>query len=81
MKVEKAENMTRTALITAYYYWYNTINEHNETEKNFIDVIADYTNPVIGLNSYLAQAGYQPISEKNIFDMAVIFSSYVYLVK
>ncbi len=81
MKVEKAEKMTRTALITAYYYWYNIINEHNETEKNFIDVMADYTNPVIGLNSYLAEAGYQPISEKNIFDMAVIFSSYAYLAK
>ena len=39
----------------------------------------DYTDPDAGLNSLLEAAGYQPINDRNIFDLAVIFSSYAYL--
>lgn len=79
MSIETPEDMTRTALIIAYYYRYNQINERNNTRKSFIEVFDDYSDSVYGLNSLLEASGYQPINEKNIFDMAVIFSSYAYL--
>ena len=86
-----AERMTRTALIAAYYYCYNLHNE-NTAGKSLLDVYRDYTDTSVsyaewaengygfpGLNSLLSEAGYQPISDKSIFDIAVIFSSYAYL--
>ena len=79
MSIEKPEDLTRTALITAFYYWYNQRFEQSGTDKNLFDVFNDYTDSTIGLNYYLEAAGYQPINDKNIFDLAVIFSSYAYL--
>lgn len=82
LKIDKKEAVTRTALIIAFYYHYNmkTLTEYDE-EKSFIDVYHDYTTETDenSLNSMLKKAGYQPVSDKNIFDMAVIFSSYSYL--
>lgn len=82
LNITDAEKMTRTALITAYYYWYNNFNIIDETtgaEKSFVDVMDDYTDSITGLNSMLEASGYQPINDRNIFDLAVIFSSYAYL--
>lgn len=82
LSITEAEKMTRTALITAYYYWYNNFNNIDETtgaEKAFVDVMDDYTDFTTGLNSMLEASGYQPINDRNIFDLAVIFSSYAYL--
>lgn len=79
MSIDKAEDMTRTALIVAYYYRYNQINESRGVEKSFVDVLDDYTDSTTGLNSMLEASGYQPINDRNIFDLAVIFSSYAYL--
>ncbi len=79
MSVEKPEDMTRTSLVTAYYYYYNAVHECKDSQKRLIDVFHDYVNPETGLNALLAKAHYQPISDKNIFDMAVIFSSYAFL--
>ena len=77
MSIEKAELMTRTALVIAFYYHYNRFNI--DEKKSFVDVLDDYTDPYEGLNYYLEKAGYQPVNEKSIFDLAVIFSSYAYL--
>ena len=93
LDVKKPENMSRTALITAYYYYYNLMNDYDvddNNSKSFIDVYNDYTNSamefgmikgdyLISLNSILEEAHYQPISERNIFDLAIIFSSYSYV--
>lgn len=79
MMINNSEEMTRTALIIAYYYRYNHFNELNGDHKSFIDVMDDYTDDTEGLNSLLEASGYQLINDKNIFDMAVIFSSYAYL--
>lgn len=79
MTVDKPEDMTRTALIVAYYYRYNQLNEQRGLEKSFVDVWDDYSDSSMGLNSLLEAAGYQPINDRNIFDLAVIFSSYAYL--
>ena len=81
MSIQKPEDMTRTALIVAYYYWYNQLNESRNAKKSFVDVMDDYTDfeSETGLNAMLEKAGYQPINDRNIFDLAVIFSSYAYL--
>lgn len=82
LSITEPEKMTRTALITAYYYWYNNFNNMDETtgaEKTFVDVMDDYIDSKTGLNGMLAASGYQPINDRNIFDLAVIFSSYAYL--
>lgn len=79
MSINKAEDMTRTALIVAFYYRYNQLNENRGSIKSFVDVMDDYTDYTTGLNSMLEASGYQPINDRNIFDLAVIFSSYAYL--
>ena len=57
-----------------------TLTEYDE-EKSFIDVYHDYCSETDknSLNSLLKKSGYQPVSDKNIFDMAVIYSSYSYI--
>jgi hypothetical protein len=93
LDITKPENMTRTALVTAYYYYYNLMNDYDadaNNSKRFIDVYNDYTNMamefgmfkgdyIVSLNSILEAAHYQPVSERNIFDLAIIFSSYSYI--
>jgi len=79
MSIKNAEDMTRTALIVAFYYRYNQLNENRDSNKSFVDVMDDYTDYTTGLNSMLEASGYQPINDRNIFDLAVIFSSYAYL--
>lgn len=76
---QDAKEMTRTSLVIAYYYYYNAINSQKNRKKTFIEVFDDYNNQEIGLNAMLEESGYQPVSDKNIFDLAVIFSSYAYL--
>lgn len=77
--VNDPESITRTALMTAYYYYYNEKYESLEIQRTLTEVYEDYTNNEIGLNSMLDEAHYQPISDKNIFDIVLIFSSYAYL--
>ena len=79
MSVDRAVDMTRTALIVAFYYRYNQLNETRGSNKSFVDVLDDYTDSNTGLNRMLEASGYQPINDRNIFDLAVIFSSYAYL--
>jgi len=77
---QDSREITRTSLIIAYYYYYNAVNSKKARKKTFIEVFDDYINPEIGLNAILEEAGYQPINDKNIFDITVIFSSYAYLI-
>lgn len=79
--VNDPEKLTRTAAIAAYYYHYNAMNEIKKEKKSFSDVYNDYTSPNKDLGILLKKARFQPISDKNLFDMAVIFSSYAYLTR
>ncbi len=47
----------------------------------FPEVFDDYANGVDGINDYLEEARYQPISAQNVFDMYVITALYFYLVE
>lgn len=80
MDIQDPEEITRTSLIVAYYYFYNARNIKLGNVKSYLEVYKDYTNDITGLNAILLKAHMQPISERNIFDLVVIFSSYAYLV-
>ena len=67
--------MTRTTLITAYYYFYNCVHE-NDDRKNFVEFFKSFK---LGADAFLESADYQPLSAKNFFDLAVVFSAYAYI--
>ena len=73
--VSSPDEMTRTILITAYYYFFNFANE-NDTGKNFVDFFKKFK---LGADNFLEPSGYQTFSSKNFFDLAVVFSSYAYI--
>lgn len=77
--IESKEQITRTAIMAAYYYEFNTRHEALKNPMTFREVYEEYTNSINGLNSALDEAHYQPINDKSIFDTVLIFSSYAYL--
>lgn len=74
--VTDAANISRTSLIVAYYYYYNAVNLDSDAINRFRDYFLDFKQ---GVDELLYEAGYQPFSGKNIFDVLVAFSSYAYL--
>jgi len=72
------QTVTRTSIITAYYYYYNAIHEMDEPDqwKNFGELYRSFAR---GVNERLEAAYYQPLSGKNVFDVLVVFSSYAYM--
>ena len=75
--VSSAAEVTRTSMIVAYYYYYNALldDDGREKWKNFKELFADFAN---GINDYLNNSYYQPVSSRNIFDILVVFSTYAY---
>ncbi len=55
-------------------------NEEGEL-STFPEIFDDYANGADGINDYLEEARYQPLSTKNIFDMYIITALYFYLVE
>lgn len=76
--VSSANEVTRTSIIVAFYYYYNALHENdgNAQWKNFEELFKDFKR---GVDVYLLNANYQALSGKNIFDVLVTFSSYAYL--
>lgn len=68
--------ISRTYLLSAYYYYY--INEHigDEERMSFNELYDDFKGSV---DRILEASYYQKISPKNIYDMWVIISAYDYL--
>ncbi|MBP7186588.1 MAG: hypothetical protein KBA55_07490 [Ruminococcus sp.] len=76
LEINSPEKITRNALITAFYYYYNNEKiDCDDEQKTLWEVFNDYKSE---LDPILESANFQPVSEKNIFDIAVIFSSYAY---
>ena len=72
-----AGEMSRTALLTAYYYYYNEKRlVHPLPGRNFKIFYEDFSGEI---NDLLEQASYQPLSSKYLFDVLLVFSSYMYL--
>lgn len=69
--------ITRNNLIALHLsYYISTLDEEGELDT-FPDVFDNYADSI---NEYLEEARYQPLSEKNIFDMYVVTALYFYLV-
>ena len=67
-------NPTRTDVLAHYHAYYNQKNKGKH--KNFSEVWKDYTHRITGLDQYLNDANFIPMSEKNIIDMMCVLSSY-----
>ena len=65
---------TRMDVFARYHAYYNRNNKGKH--KSFSEVWADYTCHITGLDQYLNDANFIPISEKNIIDMCFVLSSY-----
>ena len=73
---DQAIEVTRTKLIAAYYHYYCLENGSDDREnrwRSFQDVYDDFSSCI---NSYLADAGFQKINAKNLYDVFVIFFAY-----
>lgn len=73
-----ADTMNRTSLIAACYYRFNARHLNNMGSQwcSFQEV---YDNFKLEVDEVLEAAHYQPLSDRNFFDVAVAFSSYAYL--
>lgn len=71
------KNVTRTRMITAGYYYYNEMlsQEGLRKFKSFRELFDDFKDI---MDPRLEAAHYQKISGKNIFDVLIAFSAYVY---
>jgi hypothetical protein len=72
-QLEKKDRVTRTQLLGLCYYYYRIGLDEEEKLPlpEIYDEFCDLVNP------YLEQARFQRISEKNIFDMFIIFALYL----
>lgn len=72
--VVNSNDVTRTSIIAIYaHFYYYDMLENCANDVSFYDMYNDFCD---GINSYLENARYQQISEKNFFDMFIVFSLY-----
>ena len=76
--VDSSSGVTRTKLLTAFYYLFNAryADDFGECGMSFREVFDMFSEEV---RPYLEDAYYPAIDPKNIFDVLLIFSSYSYL--
>lgn len=72
------KRVTRSELIAIHFNYYIALINETEGLDTFPDVFEDYAATI---NPYLEEARYQPLSEKNIFDMYIVTALYFYLVE
>lgn len=72
------KRVTRSELIAIHFNYYIALMSETEGLDTFPDVFEDYAATI---NPYLEEARYQPLSEKNIFDMYIVTALYFYLVE
>ena len=73
------ENMTRSKLLTAYYYAFNKDAETSygkERGRSFREIYRDFK---AGANALLEKCNYVPFGERNLFDVLMAFSAYAYI--
>lgn len=71
--LSERDSFTRTEIITLYYCYFQYLVNEQEA-MSLPELYQDFCD---GLNPHLEECRYQPISEKNIFDMFVIFSLFL----
>ena len=72
------KRVTRSELIAIHLNYYISLLSDTDDLDTFPDVFEDYAATI---DPYLEEARYQPLSEKNIFDMYVVTALYFYLVE
>ncbi len=75
---DSKKRIRRTDLITLHFNFYIALLNETEGLTSFPDVFEDYVSTI---NPLLEQSRFQPISEKNIFDMYIITELYFYLLE
>ena len=70
--------VTRSELIAIHFNYYIALLNETEGLDTFPDVFEDYDATI---SPILEEARYQPLSEKNIFDMYVVTELYFYLME
>lgn len=70
--------ITRNNLIALHLSYYISMIDDEGELDTFPEVFENYADSI---NEYLEEARYQPLSEKNIFDMYVVTALYFYLVE
>lgn len=78
LRIDQPNNVTRSAIIVAFYYYYNARHERDGRNawRNFAELYDAFKQEI---DTHLEAACYQPLSSKNLFDLLVVFSSYAYL--
>ncbi len=79
LDVKSPRDVTRTSLIVAYYYYFNSVVEGLTDEvrgRSFEEVFNAFK---AGVDKRLEGAYYQPLSGRNLFDVLVVFSSYAFI--
>lgn len=76
LSIEDPKYVTRTAIIIAYYYYFNALHLYQEDQMGFKELYEEFKNDI---NRYLDEAYFQRINPKNIFDILIILSSYAYM--
>lgn len=72
------QKYTRTELITLYYcYFYFYLTLEPREGDQMLPLPQLYREFSMGVNEYLDECGYQRISEKNIYDVFVVFTLYL----
>ena len=72
------KRVTRSELISIHFNYYIALLSETEGLDTFPEVFEDYDATI---SPILEEARYQPLSEKNIFDMYVVTALYFYLVE
>ena len=72
------KRVTRSELIAIHFNYYIALMNETEGLDTFPDVFEDYADTI---DPYLEEARFQPLSEKNIFDMYIVTALYFYLVE
>ncbi len=72
------KRVTRSELIAIHFNYYITLINQTIGLDTFPDVFEDYAATI---DPILEEARYQPLSEKNIFDMYIVTALYFYLVE
>lgn len=77
LQTGSAAEVTRSAMIKAFYYYYNALRTERGpgARMSFEEVFNDFKREV---DVYLEESGYQLFSGKNLFDVLTAFSSYTY---
>ena len=78
-RLEHNKRVRRTELLSLYFsYYLLALLDDTENIDSFADVAEDF---VKNANDYLTDARFQPLSEKNIFDMYILTELFYHLVE